>query len=353
MATQNVQQTIQQPKQASEPAKTGAAIFVMPEEYRFGVKGTVKTPEVPKPPKPPAPQPAKKTPPPPPPPPPKPTPAPVPLPPKPKGKKKMNIFVLFGIIGVVLIAVLALVYFLVLASAKETTPAPAEEITRPAPEVVIPDEPVEEDPVEDPAEDPDLFEAGTSPGIDTDSDGLTDLEEILIYETNANLPDTDKDGFLDGNEVNHRYHPNGLAPLTLLDSGVVDVYQWSDLDQEQVYAIYYPAMWKYEASERDGLPVIIFKATTGERIEAVLYQYDFESIQVDGSGEEWFSKTSKNGYQMLVSTTQLKAYIAIGQEVYYFRYDPGIKGTIDYLQTFQMMLNSLEVEETAYAEDPV
>ncbi len=110
MATQNMQQTIQQPKKAPEPATTGAAIFVMPEEYRFGAKGTVKTLEVPKPLKPPVPQQAQKTPPPPPPPPPpKPAPAPVPPPPKPAGKKKINIFVLFGIIGVVLIAVFALV----------------------------------------------------------------------------------------------------------------------------------------------------------------------------------------------------------------------------------------------------
>ena len=47
MATQKQQQTIEQPKPAPQPKKTGAAIFVMPEEYRFGVKGTIKKPEPP------------------------------------------------------------------------------------------------------------------------------------------------------------------------------------------------------------------------------------------------------------------------------------------------------------------
>ena len=241
-----------------------------------------------------------------------------------------------------LIALLALVYFLVLAPSQGSEDQ-AEEVTRPAPEVVTP-EPEEPEPEPEPEEDPDLFEAGTSPGVDTDSDGLTDLEEILIYETDPRLPDTDSDGFLDGNEVFHRYHPNGLTPHTLMDSEVVDAYQWSDLDGEAVYTILYPSMWKFEENEAEGVPVITFKATTGERIEIELYQYDFEDIDTEESEEELFATTSKNGYQMLVSTSQLKAYVQIGQEVYSFRYDPGIKGTIDYLQTFQMMLNSLEIE---------
>lgn len=57
-------------------------------------------------------------------------------------------------------------------------------------------------------------------GLDTDSDGLTDLEEGL-YNTNPKNPDSDHDGFLDGNEVFYLYNPNGQAPSTLLDDKVV------------------------------------------------------------------------------------------------------------------------------------
>jgi outer membrane protein assembly factor BamB len=44
---------------------------------------------------------------------------------------------------------------------------------------------------------------GTKPLIaDTDQDGLTDGDEVNIHKTNPNLPDTDSDGLNDGDEVN-------------------------------------------------------------------------------------------------------------------------------------------------------
>lgn len=49
--------------------------------------------------------------------------------------------------------------------------------------------------------------------IDTDKDGLTDEEEITIYKTNPNNPDTDGDGFKDGDEVKSGYNPNGEGKI--------------------------------------------------------------------------------------------------------------------------------------------
>jgi lipoprotein-anchoring transpeptidase ErfK/SrfK len=43
---------------------------------------------------------------------------------------------------------------------------------------------------------------------DTDHDGLSDYDEIYIYHTNPNNPDTDGDGFTDGAEVNNGFDPN-------------------------------------------------------------------------------------------------------------------------------------------------
>ncbi|MFA5750550.1 MAG: binary toxin-like calcium binding domain-containing protein, partial [Candidatus Shapirobacteria bacterium] len=37
--------------------------------------------------------------------------------------------------------------------------------------------------------------------VDTDDDGLTDYQEVTVYHTNPNLKDTDGDGFSDGVEV--------------------------------------------------------------------------------------------------------------------------------------------------------
>ena len=46
-----------------------------------------------------------------------------------------------------------------------------------------------------------------SAATDTDSDGLTDEQEINIYATDPNLTDTDADGYSDNQEIEHGYSP--------------------------------------------------------------------------------------------------------------------------------------------------
>jgi hypothetical protein len=49
--------------------------------------------------------------------------------------------------------------------------------------------------------------------IDTDNDGITDKNEINIYQTDPNNPDTDGDSYNDGEEVNNGYNPLGEGLL--------------------------------------------------------------------------------------------------------------------------------------------
>ena len=49
--------------------------------------------------------------------------------------------------------------------------------------------------------------------VDTDNDGLDDYSESL-FGTDPNNPDTDGDGYLDGEEVNNGYNPLGEGELT-------------------------------------------------------------------------------------------------------------------------------------------
>lgn len=51
--------------------------------------------------------------------------------------------------------------------------------------------------------------SSTSP--DTDKDGLLDGDEINIYKTNPLKADTDGDGYADGVEVRNGYNPNGAG----------------------------------------------------------------------------------------------------------------------------------------------
>lgn len=53
--------------------------------------------------------------------------------------------------------------------------------------------------------------------IDTDNDGLSDYEEVKIYRTNPLNADSDGDSYLDGAEVKSGYNPNGVGKLSDLD----------------------------------------------------------------------------------------------------------------------------------------
>lgn len=50
-----------------------------------------------------------------------------------------------------------------------------------------------------------------STALDSDSDGLTDIQETTIYKTDPFNADTDGDSFLDGNEVKSGYNPLGTG----------------------------------------------------------------------------------------------------------------------------------------------
>ncbi|MBI5728949.1 MAG: hypothetical protein HY983_01740 [Candidatus Magasanikbacteria bacterium] len=57
-------------------------------------------------------------------------------------------------------------------------------------------------------------ELGTNPNNpDTDGDGLSDGDEVLIWKTNPLNPDTDGDGYPDGEEVKNGYNPLGRGRL--------------------------------------------------------------------------------------------------------------------------------------------
>lgn len=57
------------------------------------------------------------------------------------------------------------------------------------------------------------LKAGLNPGIDTDGDHLLNYEEIEIYHTDPRNPDTDGDGYKDGEEVFKGYNPLGTGKL--------------------------------------------------------------------------------------------------------------------------------------------
>lgn len=64
-------------------------------------------------------------------------------------------------------------------------------------------------------------ELGTDPyNADTDKDGLSDGDEVIIWKTNPLNPDTDSDTYKDGDEVRNGYNPLGAGKLFNVPAGV-------------------------------------------------------------------------------------------------------------------------------------
>lgn len=234
---------------------------------------------------------------------------------------------------VILLAIGAIVYVFILKS-------------KPQPVVVTPPVvaqlPKAPEPVKEP---PKVPEAPKVPTLskDTDSDGLTDIEERM-YGTDYRNPDSDGDTFLDGNEVYHRYDPNGLSPSTLLDTGAVKTFQ----DAGIAFTITYPANWKPSSDIVKNIvtfktPTLAQIVITGGKKDKMLSLEDWilKNVQdVDITSLE--SSYSKEGYYVLRSKDGLVAYVDAGDMAIALTYDLNGSQEISYIQTFAMMVNSLK-----------
>ena len=164
------------------------------------------------------------------------------------------------------------------------------------------------------------------------------MEETIVYNTDPHLPDTDGDGFLDGNEVFHGYNPNGTAPATLLAANLVQPFAVDG------FQILYPTKWTEIPSNANGY---VLSTTTGEK-----FMVSLSTKAATMSLSDWYTAQSPQGESLTLSKTirsfpfmmtknQLTAYVDLGTEVLTVVYDTGAKSTVDYVQTFQMMINSV------------
>jgi hypothetical protein len=221
-----------------------------------------------------------------------------------------------------------------MATDEEVLPASPEETIPASPEETIPAAEEEEEPV--PA-------VVLTPGVDADSDGLTDLEEEL-YGTDISRPDTDSDGYLDGNEVYHLYNPGGTAPVTLLESGLVNAYNNPDYD----YRIYFPASWDLDLAK--GTSLVMFSAEQGEFVQVLIEEnpqdislVEWYLTQSPGTTEDELKTfTNKAGHEGLQSPDRLTAYFKRNSTIYVISFNAGSADTIEYRRTYEMMLNSFD-----------
>lgn len=190
-------------------------------------------------------------------------------------------------------------------------------------------------------------------GLDSDSDGLSDLEEGL-FATNAQLPDTDGDGFLDGNEVFHLYNPNGLAPATLLDAKVV-----KNVSGSVGWNMQIPTSWTF-VENSDGSSATI-SSGHGEKFVVTIADNAKKQPIVDWylaahpqvTASQVLQYRSKRGYLGIIGADLLTTYIPWGDKVFVFTYDLGGQTFINFRTTYSMMLNSLMLQGVPQIAPPV
>ncbi len=247
-------------------------------------------------------------------------------------KKKLPLWIFIVGAVVIVLAIGAIVYVFLIKS----TPQPI--VVTPPVIAALPKAP-------EPVKEPPKVEVPKVPTLskDTDSDGLTDIEERM-YGTDYRNPDSDGDTFLDGNEVYHRYDPNGLSPSTLLDTGAVKTFQ----DAGIAFTITYPANWKPSSDIVKNIvmfktPTLAQIVITGGKKDKILSLEDWilKNVQgVDITSLE--SSYSKEGYYVLRSKDGLIAYVDAGDVAIALTYDLNGSQEISYIQTFAMMVNSLK-----------
>lgn len=172
-----------------------------------------------------------------------------------------------GIAVVAVLVVGGLAAFLTLRTVPAKLPAP-----RPNPQAVPAPAPKPPLPTNTPAEVPSPPAEPTEPTTptadqDTDVDGLTDAEEVLLG-TDIGLKDTDADGYDDRTELLNLYNPTGIAPQRLIDAGLVYAYE-HPIDHWEIYV---PTKWSVRATDQEQQEVVIATGVAGEDIAVAVLQ---------------------------------------------------------------------------------
>jgi hypothetical protein len=181
------------------------------------------------------------------------------------------------------------------------------------------------------------------PGTDTDSDGLTDLEERSIYQTDPRLSNSDGDTYVDLNEVLNLFDPHDPNPTPLTNNSGISVHSDATLG----YEIYRPTGWTVGAGPEGQTR---FNAPTGEHVDVLVDDlaagdtlHDWYLALDPTAGASAVSQTTRQGYEYLVSSNRMSMFILGGNRVFIVSYDLNGSSAVQYRVTFEMMVNSFRL----------
>lgn len=177
--------------------------------------------------------------------------------------------------------------------------------------------------------------------VDTDSDGLSDIEEVLL-DSNPQAKDSDGDGYDDLAELVKLYNPAGSGKIIVNPN--IEKFTNSELN----YAMYYPKSWI--VNNALGNSSVVFQLGGDEFIQ-VLVEPKFEEANLD----EWYKKQFevdfiennkkifKTGWAGIKNDDNLIAYLYNPNYDYMVivTYSPG-NDILKYQNIFEMMYSSFE-----------
>jgi hypothetical protein len=184
------------------------------------------------------------------------------------------------------------------------------------------------------------------PALDTDSDGLTDVEEKEIFSSDANSVNSDGDSYVDLNEVLNLFDPAKNAPARLVDNPGIAVYR----NENYGLQIYQPKAWMTRDIPAE--KTVQFTSVTGENIKLISYRKSSQESLVD-----WLAKTpiegltttnqfeklvNKKGYEQIITSDRRAIFVAHNELVTGLIYNLVDQLQIRYRVTLSMMANSLE-----------
>ena len=265
-------------------------------------------------------------------------------PPPPKKRHRVPVWLIIA--GVILMGGIAIGGWFLLASLNAPeTPVAVPPVVPPLPPVAstppVAPPPVALPPPTTPAN---PFGNGVYPGKDSDSDGLTDVEEAL-YRSHPLPPDTDCDAHIDGNEVHHLYDPNGKDPQRLADTRLVERIAPTGFGYSML------VVTSFERTIRADSRQLLVRVPTGEMFQIVLQPIeptmtimDWYRAQIPVSEQVALDSTrTKQGFVSAWTSDQLTAYVRLSDDqLAIVTYQLGPHDRVEYRQTMEMMINSLE-----------
>lgn len=276
------------------------------------------------------------------------------------GKTKTVGAVIMIVGAFVLIALIYLAYiFLIKAPSKSRQPIEqVEEVEKEEKEIEIPkekeiekieEETEEEETAEEIATTTDEIatttDEETAEGIfkDSDSDGLSDLEEV-IFGSSITLADSDEDGYPDKAEVGNLYNPAGAGGL--LDNPGISQYQNSAFN----YSIFYVDEWMKQVVA-DG-STAIFGAIDGSFIQIISQANDGGKTIGNWFGDQFPERRigaddvlEKNGWQGIFHENK-KIFYLTGSEknnIFIISYVPEPENSLSYYNIFKIAIDSFQI----------